>query len=76
MKDWMVSLAIAGIGALVNIGINLLIYAMYMGRHLEKIEKNDRLVEEHEKAINRIDKALSAITGVSNGIQYGKRKGD
>jgi hypothetical protein len=76
MKDWLVSLAIAGIGALVNIGINLLIYAMYMGRHLEKIEKSDRMVEEHDREIAELKVKLAAATGVANGVDFRRRKGD
>lgn len=73
MKDWIISLAIAGIGTLVNVGINLIIYALYMGRHLEKIDKSDRMVQEHEKSIGKLQTQLAALTGVANGVDLRKR---
>ena len=77
-ENWQVPISIAGLGAIVNIGITLIINSVTVGRKMQVLDTLVRDVEEvkrgvarNETEIGRVRENFAAATGKTiNGKNY------
>ena len=72
--DWQTTISIAGVTAIVNVALTLIVNAVYIGRKSKEWDAAAQRSCRNEVDVQKLREAFSAITGKTiNGSDYRRR---